>query len=149
MATYKLPSGLASIEWQAPPAGEKEFTLPCKAADRNKALHEALEQCLLLEMQRQLAIVAADELIKANEELAALRQQVKNLTSDTNNTAKMLGRRVDIENHLLQIYQGTMPMLSRQDCKVLALRLGTPKEYWGDYIKQYEFIAADSSKAVH
>lgn len=148
MQTYKLPSGLASVA-QTAPDGEKEITVPVKAADRNKALREALEQCLLLEMQRQLAIVAADELIKANEELAALRQQVKNLTSDTNNTAKMLNRRVDIENHLLQIYQGSMPILSRQDCKVLALRLGTPKEYWSDYLEQYEFMAADTSKAVH
>lgn len=148
MQTYKLPSGLASIE-QTAPGGEKEITVPVKAADRNKALREALEQCLLLEMQRQLAIVAANELIKANEELDRLRQQVKNLTSDTNNTAKMLNRRVDIETHLLQVYQGTMPIPSRQDCKVLALRLGTPEQYWGDYVKQYEFIAADTIKAVH
>ncbi|UNY40545.1 hypothetical protein KLER11_gp41 [Pararheinheimera phage vB_PsoM_KLER1-1] len=132
MTDYKLPSGLAAIEWQSPPNGEKEITTPSKASDRNKALNEALEQCLLLSM-----------------ELSMLRQQLVFLTTDANDTGKMLNRRVEIENHLLQCYQGSMPLPSQQDCKVLALRLGTPKEYWGDYIKQYEFIAANSSKAVH
>ena len=82
-------------------------------------------------------------------EVEQLKQQVKNLTSDTNNTGKSLNRRADIENHLLQCYQGVMPLPNQQDCKVLALRLGTPKEYWSDYLKSYEFFPSLVSGEIH
>jgi len=84
-----------------------------------------------------------------SSELKELRQQIKNLTRDADNTGKALNRRVDIENHLLQCYQGVMPLPNQQDCKVLALRLGTPKEYWSDYLKSYEFFPSQVSGEIH
>jgi hypothetical protein len=41
---YKLPSGLASCLWYNRHTGESECLVPPTGYDRNKALHEALEQ---------------------------------------------------------------------------------------------------------
>lgn len=43
--TYKLPSGLASFETTGGFLPTEEWTLPGRAADRNKALREALKEC--------------------------------------------------------------------------------------------------------
>ena len=48
------------------------------------------------------------------------------------NHSEELNRRVDIENELLLISQGKLPLPSREDCKIMALKLGTPKQYWKD-----------------
>ena len=48
-----------------------------------------------------------------------------------------LNRRVDVENFLLRAAQGKEPLPDRETCRWLALRLGTPKEAWGPYLKNH------------
>ncbi len=48
------------------------------------------------------------------------------------NHGNELNRRVEIENILGQIATGKRPLPDREQCRVLALKLGTPKEYWPD-----------------
>jgi hypothetical protein len=48
-----------------------------------------------------------------------------------------INRRVMIENYLLRCSQGKKPPPTPEVCKWLALRLGTPKERWGDYLKNH------------
>lgn len=40
--------------------------------------------------------------------------------------AASLNRRVDVENVLFAVAAGKRPMLSREECRALALKLGTP-----------------------
>lgn len=56
--TYKLPSGLASFETTGGTLPTEEYTVPGRAADRNKALREALKECHRLQSERD-ALVAA------------------------------------------------------------------------------------------
>ena len=48
-----------------------------------------------------------------------------------------INRSVDIENRLINIYVGKQPLPTRKDCLIMALRLGTPREYWGDVVKNH------------
>jgi hypothetical protein len=43
-----------------------------------------------------------------------------------------LNRRVEIENVLAMMAQGKRPLPTREQCRIMALRLGTPKELWGE-----------------
>ena len=43
---------------------------------------------------------------------------------------KELNRRVTIENELLAIAKGDAPLPTKDQCRVMALKLGTPVEYW-------------------
>lgn len=43
---------------------------------------------------------------------------------------KQINRRAGIECELLDIANGKRPLPSREDCRVMALKLGTPREYW-------------------
>lgn len=45
---------------------------------------------------------------------------------------KALNRRVEIEQILLEMAAGKQPLPTREDCFVLAMKLGTPKEHWSD-----------------
>lgn len=40
--------------------------------------------------------------------------------------AKSLNRRVDVENVLADVAAGKRPLLTREECRELALKLGTP-----------------------
>lgn len=41
-----------------------------------------------------------------------------------------LNRRVDVENVLARVGAGKRGPLSADECRVLALKLGTPREHW-------------------
>lgn len=41
-----------------------------------------------------------------------------------------LNRRVEIENQLAQMGAGNKPLPDKDQCRILALKLGTPKKYW-------------------
>ena len=43
-----------------------------------------------------------------------------------------LNRRVEIENYLIRIANGDAPLPTRDDCRILAFKLGVPKEHWRD-----------------
>lgn len=47
-------------------------------------------------------------------------------------------RVVDIENYLINVAKGNKPLPTAEDCKVMALRLGTPFAEWSDYVKGYK-----------
>lgn len=55
-------------------------------------------------------------------------------------------RRAEIEQHLLNVATGKAPMLTQQDCRVLALRLGTPKAYWPKELKRHVFGVSGNEK---
>lgn len=61
--TYKLPSGLASFD----PLPTEEWTLPGRAADRNKALREALKECHRLQSERDALVSALTPLFEHGE----------------------------------------------------------------------------------
>ena len=41
-----------------------------------------------------------------------------------------LNKRVEIENDLLLISKGKKPLPTKDGCRIMALKLGTPKQYW-------------------
>lgn len=47
-----------------------------------------------------------------------------------------IARRCEIEQHLMNVATGKAPLLTAQDCRILALRLGTPKAQWNATIKK-------------
>lgn len=51
------------------------------------------------------------------------------------NSGAELNRRVDVENWLLNCSVGKQPLPDAKTCRWLALRLGTPKEFWSDALK--------------
>jgi hypothetical protein len=42
------------------------------------------------------------------------------------NVGAEINRRVEVENILLSVYAGKRPMLTREECRDLAYKLGTP-----------------------
>lgn len=46
-----------------------------------------------------------------------------------------LNRRTGIEQWLLACAAGKKPLPDANTCRWLALRLGTPKDYWGEYLR--------------
>lgn len=48
-------------------------------------------------------------------------------------------RVVDIENYLINVAKGNKPLPTAEDCKVMALRLGTQYAEWSDYVKGYKY----------
>lgn len=53
--------------------------------------------------------------------------------------SRVLNERVHVEQILLDVAGGKMPLLTRDDCRILALRLGTPKSHWSDIVKNHVF----------
>lgn len=62
----------------------------------------------------------------SNQANDRFRKRIKELEKDLN-------RRVDIENELFEISKGRKPIPTHEECKIMALKLGTPKEYWPKY----------------
>ena len=50
-----------------------------------------------------------------------------------------ISRSVDIENYLLAVAEGKAPPLSPRDCRIMALRLGTPRKHWTDVVKNHKW----------
>lgn len=48
------------------------------------------------------------------------------------NSADELNRRVEVENVLLNVASGKRPMLTKDECKKLAYKLGIPTRYTGN-----------------
>lgn len=69
---YKLPSGLASFETTDGTLPTEEWTTPGRAADRNKALREALKECHRLQSELVRVRHAALELHAVIMEFKAL-----------------------------------------------------------------------------
>lgn len=51
------------------------------------------------------------------------------------NSGAELNRRAAVEQWLLDCADGKKPLPGRATCRWLALRLGTPKELWSDFLK--------------
>lgn len=47
-----------------------------------------------------------------------------------------LERRVEVETYLFMCAHGKKPLPDANVCQWLAMRLGTPKRYWSDYLKR-------------
>ena len=48
------------------------------------------------------------------------------------NHGEELNKRVDIENILFDMAKGKRALPTREECRVIALKLGTPVKYWRD-----------------
>lgn len=55
------------------------------------------------------------------------------------NLEEVINRRAAIENRLFLIASGKAPLLTQEDCRVMALKLGTPREQWGKYLTAYKW----------
>lgn len=51
----------------------------------------------------------------------------------------IISRRADIEQRLFNVANGKAPMLTKTDCRIMALRLGTPKDQWTDIVKKHKW----------
>lgn len=78
----------------------------------------------------------------ATAEIAQLKQRLADCDRVISGHEDSNNRRVAIEQLLLDAAVGKIPQLSPQDCRVLSLRLGTPKEYWSDDVKNHKFPKA-------
>ena len=54
-----------------------------------------------------------------------------------------ISRSVDVEQILFDMANGKLALPNQQDCRVLALRLGTPKKEWSTQVADHEFIGAE------
>ncbi len=59
--------------------------------------------------------------------------------TDNTDLAEQIDRRCTIENKLFAVAEGRHPPLTKEDCRVMAIRLGSPKNYWSDYIRNYKW----------
>lgn len=50
-----------------------------------------------------------------------------------------LQRTGEIEQVLFDMANGKLPLPSQQDCRVMALRLGTPKAEWSEQVKEHKW----------
>ena len=73
-------------------------------------------------------------IVVSKEELANKRANEldKTLTRKINQSA-------EIEQILLDMAAGKLPLPSQQDCRVLALRLGTPKKEWSAAVAEHQW----------
>ena len=53
--------------------------------------------------------------------------------------AARISRSTDIEQHLFNVANGKAPLPSKQDCRVMVLRLGTPKAEWSDAVRDHKW----------
>lgn len=59
-------------------------------------------------------------------------------------------RSADVEQILFDMANGKLALPSKQDCRVLALRLGTPKKEWSVQVAEHKFsIAQVAGFSVH
>jgi hypothetical protein len=77
-----------------------------------------------------------------------LQQRVATLDKMLN---ARISRSVDIETLLISMAQGKLPLPNHQDCRVMALRLGTPKAEWSGIVAshQWQEVAGGSNDSTH
>lgn len=79
------------------------------------------------------------ELAEAEARIDELEKQVAQQQKSNRLMMKAVNRRVDIENILIQISNGQLPILTKEGCRMLALRLGTDEKGWPDIVRDYDF----------
>lgn len=72
----------------------------------------------------------------ASERIATLNDQVIAQQRAGYSATARANRVVDI---LINVAKGNKPLPTTEDCKVMALRLGTPYAEWSDYVKEYKY----------
>lgn len=106
-----------------------------------QAQYDQLQTQLFNERQKSAALAAeVDACNDRNGELEDARAALdKQLSS-------RISRTVDIEDLLLKMANGKLALPDKQDCRVLSLRLGTPKKDWSDIVKNHQFIQLDDKE---
>jgi hypothetical protein len=78
------------------------------------------------------------------------QQLIEQLQASLANLDKILNARisrsVDIETLLIRMCQGQRPLPNHQDCGVMALRLGTPKNEWSDIVAKHQWQGGDNER---
>jgi len=58
--------------------------------------------------------------------------------------SELINQITEVEIYLLDCSRGKKPQPTRAVCRILSLRLGTPKQYWSEYIKDAALAAAEA-----
>ncbi len=71
----------------------------------------------------------------------SLTQRVWDAWQAANDKAasERISRGVDVEQILFDVANGKRPALTQQDCRILALRLGTPRKQWSEQMINHIF----------
>lgn len=81
---------------------------------------------------------------------AEQQQEIKQLKQSLANLDKILtehiNRSVDIETLLIRMSKGLVPLPSQQSCRVMALRLGTPKKEWSDIVANHQWQGGEDER---
>jgi len=108
--------------------------VPVETYRELQAQYDQLQTQLFNERQKSQALAAeVDACNDRNGELEDARQSLDKLLS------ARINRTGDIEATLLEMATGKLALPTQQDCRVLALRLGTPKKDWTDIVKNHQF----------
>lgn len=89
---------------------------------------------VLVEPQEWAAALQA-----ASQRIAELEAQVIQQQRAGYAATARANRVAGIENYLINVAKGNKPLPTAEDCKVMALRLGTPYAEWSDYVKEYKY----------
>lgn len=81
----------------------------------------------------------AAKLDASSAEIAQLKAQIAQQQKSNRGMTTRMSRVVDIESHLIKVSSGQMPMLTKKDCRIVALRLGTDEKEWSDIVKNHVF----------
>lgn len=107
-----------------------------------QAQYDQLQTELFNERQKTKAL--ATEVDACNDRNGELQDKVERLDKMLN---ARVGRSVDIEAVLIDMANGKLALPEKQDCRVLALRLGAPKKDWSDIVKEHKFsLPADKAE---
>jgi len=75
-----------------------------------------------------------------------VQEQIDALKAERDGSAKLLSARIarsaDVEQILFDMANGKLAPFNAQDCRVLALRLGTPKKDWSEKVAEHKFAVA-------
>lgn len=61
---------------------------------------------------------------------------VRYLNSADQAMHRLINQSAEIEQRLLDMSAGKRPLPTKEECRFLALALGTPKSYWSDKLKE-------------
>jgi hypothetical protein len=74
----------------------------------------------------------------ATAEIAQLKAQVDQQQLAGYMATERSDRSVDIENYLINASKGNKPLPNPEDCKIIALRLGTPESEWSEQVRKHK-----------
>lgn len=95
------------------------------------------------ELQLQARITELENQVKVMSEQLVDQQVLKDHITAVQNSnyslMEAINRRVDIETYMILASKGSLPLPDKEDCRMMALILGTPLRHWSKLLRKYEF----------